>query len=173
MVLRKFQQKSIKKGIDRSIIKNNISTLNAPLRTLGVIVNSDEFRDQEKFYELAKELGLQRKDVKIITFEYLKKKAPSLKNNIVTNKDFNIRGAITNNNVLEFLDREYDAVIGYYSIENQYLDSLMAKVKSKFSIGIKGMDDRLFDLILSVNASDFESFKKELIKYFTILKYIK
>ena len=46
--------------------------------TLGFLVDEDLFNDFEKLYEVANEIGLQRKDVKIFTFIRVKKKLESV-----------------------------------------------------------------------------------------------
>jgi hypothetical protein len=168
----KLKRKSIKKKIVKNLINRDLSQRNTKLRTLGYLVNEDVFNDFEKLFEFSTELGLLRKDVKIYTFKEVKKKIPTLRQNQINNKDFSWTGEIHNQNALEFLDIQFDVLVGFYSEENEFLDIMMSKSKAKFKLGFEGSDSRLYDLILKVDPMDLERFKEELKKYLSVLKKI-
>lgn len=171
-MLKKVRQRSLKKHIDKSLIRRDVSQRNAPLKSLGFVVDEVFFNDFEKLYELGTALGLQQKDVKIFSFVETRKKLPSLRQNQITNKEFNWRGEITNQNAKEFLAVPFDALIGFYTGDHPYLNAMVAQSKAKFTIGFKGTDERLFDLLLAVVPNNFGDFKNEVIKYLKIFKKI-
>ena len=72
-----------------------------------------------------------------------------------------------------FLDTKFDALISYYTKDELELKLITALSKSKFKIGILQTDERLNDLIIKSNISEFNVFKNELFKYLTILNKIK
>ncbi len=49
---------------------------------------------------------------------------------------------------------------------------MVAQSKAKFKMGFGGADERLYDLLLAVDPSNMELFKKEAIKYLQIFKKI-
>jgi hypothetical protein len=168
----KLKRKSIKKKIVKNLIDRDLSQRNTKLRTLGYLLNEDNYPDFEQLFEFSTELGLQRKDIKIFTFIEVKKKIPTLRQNQINNKDFSWTGEIHNQNALEFLDIPFDVLVGYYSEENVFLDIMMSSSKAKFKLGFDGSDSRLYDLILRVDPMDFKRFKEEFKKYLSILKKI-
>lgn len=168
----KIKRKSLRKLTERNLAKRDLSKVNSSLRTLGFLVDEMRFQDLEVFYEFYVELGLLPKDVKVFSFIEVKKKLPSLRQNQVQCKDFNWKGVMNNQNASEFLEAEFDVLVGYYEAKNEFLDALISQSKAKFKVGFTGADERLFDLLISVNPDDAETFKAELKKYLTILKKI-
>lgn len=171
-MLKKVKHNSLKKHTDKNLKKRDISERNTSLKYLGFLVDEAFFEDFETLYEYGKELGLQRKDVKIFTFVETRRKIPSLRQNQITNKEFTLRGEIQNQNAKEFLDLPFDVLIGFYKDKHEYLGAMIAESKAKFKIGFNGADERLFDLLLTVDLQKPEAFKSEVKKYLKILKKI-
>lgn len=172
-MLKKLQKIFLKKNIDKNLLNRDISSINDQLHSIGFLVDEDMNIDLENIYDISNDLGLQRKDVKIFSFSEVKTKTPSLHQNKINNKDFTWRGEINNQNASEFLETPFDVLIGYYHHHNDYLDLLVSKSKAKFKVGFKGVDDRLFDLLIDVDPNSITDIKNELIKYLRILNKIK
>ena len=171
-MFKRIQQQFIRKRILKNLKKRDISKINEPLKTLGFLVDEDLFNDFEKLYELAGEIGLQRKDIKIFTFIRVKKKLPSLRQNQLNNKHFTWKGEIVNLNAKEFLDLPFDVLVGYYKGSHEFLNLMMSTSKAKFKVGFSGVDDRLSDLLTNVDLMKVEDFKNEFIKYLRVLNKI-
>ncbi len=171
-MLKKVKQNSLKKHIEKNLTKRDFSQRNAPLRHLGFLVDESFFNDFEKLYEFGSAWGLQAKDVKIFSFVETRKKLPSLRQNQITNKEFSWRGEISSQNAIEFLDFPFDVLIGYYKGKHEFLSSMVAQSNAKFKMGFSGADERLYDLLLAVDPTNLELFKKEATKYLQILKKI-
>lgn len=171
-MLKKVKKYSLKKHTEKKLIDRDISQRNTPLKYLGFLVDEVFFDDFELLYEFGNELGLQRKDVKLFTFVETRRKIPSLRQNQITNKEFNWRGEIHNQNAQEFLDFPFDVLIGFYKGKHEFLSAMVAQSKAKFKIGFNDADDRLFDLLLTVDLQKPEAFKSEVKKYLKILKKI-
>jgi len=171
-MLKKIKQRSFQRSIDKNLESRDISQVNAPLKSIGFLVDENVFVDLEALYDIGTSLGLQRKDVKLFSFVTFSKKAPSLRQNQIHNKDFSWKGTIDNQNANEFLDIPFDVLVGYYESSQQYLDAMVSKSAAKFKVGLQAGDERLFDLILSVDVKNTKLFKEELEKYMKILKKI-
>ncbi len=171
-MLKKVKQHSLKKHIERNLLDRDFSKRNEPLKYLGFLVDETFFDDFEMLYEFGKELGLQRKDVKLFTFVETRRKIPSLRQNQVTNKEFNWRGEIHNQNAKEFLDFSFDVLIGLYKGNHKYLSAMVAESNAKFKIGFNDADERLFDLLITVDLQQPEALKSEVKKYLKIFKKI-
>ena len=168
----KLKRRSLRKLTERNLAKRDLSKLNAPLKTIGFLVNEAVLPDVDTLYEIAKELPIVPKDIKVFSFIEVKKKLPSLRQNQVQCKDFNWKGEMSNQNASEFLGQEFDVLVGYYCGRSEFLDALISQSKAKFKIGFAGADERLFDLLLGVPPSNMKLFTSELKKYLAILDKI-
>ncbi|HBC05359.1 MAG TPA: hypothetical protein PKH16_14800 [Aequorivita sp.] len=171
-MLKKVKHHSLKKHTEKNLTERDISERNTSLKYLGFLVDEAFFDDFEMLYGFGKELGLQRKDVKLFTFVETRRKIPSLRQNQITNKEFTWRGEIHNQNAQEFLDFPFDVLIGFYKGKHEFLGAMVAQSKAKFKIGFNGADERLFDLLLAVDLQKPEAFKSEVKKYLKILNKI-
>lgn len=168
-MLKKLKKRSIKNQTAKNLDKRDLSQVNAPLKTLGFLVDEAYFQDFEKLYEYAPFLGLHRKDVKMFSFVEFKKKAPSLRLDQINNKDFSWDGMISNQNAREFLDISFDVLVGYYKGAHEFLDLMVSESNAKFKVSGSGADERLYDLLIDIDLQKAADFKNELKKYLTVL----
>lgn len=167
-MLNKVKRNSLKKHTEKNLSERDVSQRNTSLKYLGFLVDESFFDDVEILYEFGRELGLQRKDVKLFTFLETRRKTPSLRQNQITNKEFTWRGEIHNQNAREFLDFPFDVLIGFYRNQHEFLGAMVAQSKAKFKIGFNGADERLYDLLLAVDPQNTTDFKEEVRKYLQI-----
>lgn len=165
----RLKRRSLKKVTERNLAHRDLSQLNSTLKTLGFIVDEKLIQDFEPLYDFYVEFKLLPKDVKVFTFIEVKKKLPSLLQNQVQSKDFNWKGEMHNQNASEFLDKDFDVLVGYYEGKHEFLDAMISQSNAKFKVGFAGGDKRLFDLLISVKPNEIETFKLELKKYLEIL----
>ncbi len=171
-MLNKVKHHSLKKHTDKSLRDRDVSERNTPLKYLGFLVDESFFDDFEKLYEFGTELGLQRKDVKVFTFIETSRKIPTLRDNQISNKEFTWRGEIHNQSAKEFLDFSFDVLIGLYKGKHEFLEAMVASSKAKFKLGFNGDDERLYDLLLAVDPTNFDTVKTEVKKYLKIFNKI-
>jgi len=168
-MFKKLKQRSFQKVIERNLKNRDFSQVNAPLKTLGFLVNEDAFKALEQLQNSDAFFGVQSKDLKVFSFVTMSKKAPSLRQDQVSNRDFSWNGSITNLNVKEFLDIPFDVLVGYYEDKNQYLDLMITESNAKFKVGVSSADPAIYDLLIDVKLKESEAFKKELKKYLQVL----
>lgn len=171
-MFKRIKQRALQKRTVRNLRERDLTEINAPLRTLGFIVDESITTDFEQFYDFSRDLGIQRKDVKVFSFVEVKRKLPTLRQNQIQNKEFSWTGEIQNQNAREFLDIPLDVLVGYYQGNDQFMDLMVSESRAKFKVGPAGADERFFDLLIDISLTDIAGFKKELKKYFTILKKI-
>ena len=171
-MLKSLQRRYLLKKTERNLKNRDLSKLNNKVITLGFLVDEDFFNDLEKLYAISEKIGLHHKDVKIFTFMNVKKKLPSLRQNLINNKEFSWKGIIQNQNANDYLGKPLDVLVGYYKGQNCFLDLMISKSKANFKVGFKGVDDRLYDLIIDVDPLQVNKFGEELIKYLKVLNKI-
>ncbi|NND15185.1 MAG: hypothetical protein HKN89_02530 [Eudoraea sp.] len=175
------------KGIkDRFKVKSGLKFLKAELenppamvsrpkgvRSIGVIVDMDNFDRSEEFYNLITDFNLQPNGVKIIGYKgYYDTNSPYAIP-VFSDKDLGWNGDIENSYALEFLSREYDLLINYYTKENLMLQLMTIKTKARLKVGFSEVDSIFNDLILSSPLLDFDTFRIEIHKYLQVMDELK
>ena len=170
----KFKVKSGKKYLKEEL--NNLQGLNTSnkgIQTIGCIVDLDSFDHTDVFYELLEEFSLAPNAIKIIGYKSYYDKNSPYATPIFSDKDLGWKGDIENSYALEFLTREYDLLINYYTSENLLMQLMTIKTKARIRVGFGEVDKVYNDLILNVPYKDFSLFKQELSKYLKVLNEIK
>ena len=166
----KSGEKFLKQELKRPGIK---SARSKGITSVGCIVDLDQFDDSNVFYDFVDEFSLRPNSVKIIGYKTYYDKNSPYSTPVFSDKDLGWKGKIENGYALEFLSREYDLLINYYTEEKLLLQLMTLKAKSRIKVGFGGVDEKLNDLIIKTSLGDFKTFKAELKKYLVILNEIK
>lgn len=169
----KFKVKSGRKFLQQELERPSVQIdRDKGIKALGCIVDVDKFPKAESFYELINEFSLRPNAVKIIGYkrEYDKNSPYAIP--MFSDKDLGWKGAIENGYVLEFLGRDYDMLINYYTEDNLMMKLLSVKTPARLKVGFAPVDMKINDLILNTPLADFSLFKSELKKYLKVLKEI-
>lgn len=142
------------------------------ITSIACLVDLDKFEDANLFYEFVEDFGLRPNAVKIIGYKSYYDKNSPYSTPIFSDKDLGWKGDIENSYVLEFLSREYDMLVNYYTDENLLLHIMSVKTRARVRVGFKEVDPKYNDLILDTPIKDFKIFKQELKKYLKVLNEI-
>ncbi len=140
------------------------------ITSIGVIVDLDEFQKEERFFEFIDTFGLRPNAVKVIGYRSYYNANSPYATPVFSEKDLGWHGAIDNSYVSEFLSRDYDLLVNYYTKANLMLQLMSIKTRARLRVGLAEVDKDYNDLILQVPMGDFATFKKELHKYLKVLK---
>ena len=122
----KLKQKSARKYVKQLLSGPIANTKKGHgIASVGCIVDLDKFEDVNLFYQLVDEFKLRPNSVKIIGYKSFYDKNSPYATPVFSDKDLGWNGAIENGYALEFLSREYDVLLNYYSDE-QLLLQLMS-----------------------------------------------
>ncbi len=169
----KFKQKAGYKFLAKELQNPTAShTLRKGVHTVACIVDLDVFSEADSFYELVEEFSLRPNAIKIIGYKSYYDKNSPYSTPVFSDRDLGWGGKIENSYALEFLGREYDLLINYYTEENLLLQLMTVKTSARVKVGFAEVDKNLNDLILGTPIKDFKAFKKELKKYLYILNEI-
>ncbi len=142
------------------------------IKSVGVIVDLDKFPNAEAFYEFVDLFELRPNAVKIIGYKNYYDKNSPYATPIFSDKDLGWNGEIQNGYALEFLSREYDLLINYYTQKNLMLQLMTIKTKARIKVGFAEVDKTFNDIILDATIKDFDVFKKEMKKYLHVMQEI-
>lgn len=143
------------------------------ITSVGVIVDLDVFDKAEVFFQFIDEFKLRPEAVKVIGYKSYYDKNSPYATPVFSDKDLGWNGAIENSYALEFLTREYDLLVNYYTKENLMLQLMTVKTRARLNVGFAEVDRVYNDLILETPMDDFKTFKQELRKYLKVLNEIK
>ncbi|NJX14987.1 DUF6913 domain-containing protein [Tamlana crocina] len=172
MFLKGFKEKSNKKYLNKLLSERHANVNDSKIVSLGIIFNIDEVNNFEQFRKLADNIDVKPNRLKIIAFSESEKDNVNTWDACYNPKDFGWKGTVKNSELQEFLNTEFDALVSYYEDGVLELKLITALSKAKFKIGILQTDERLNDLIIKNPLKEFNSFKKEVHKYLTILNKI-
>lgn len=160
----------LKRHIEQHLKEASSALQNSGFKTVGVLVNAEEFDNKEIFYGLIEALEILNKDLKLIVYKEEKRNLPTFDQNTFSSKDFTWNGILHKPGIEEFLDRKFNIFIGYYSKQNKYLDYITSKINADLKVGLSGADQRLFDIIFKIDIQEYSVFEQELAKYIRIFK---
>lgn len=170
----KFKQKSGQNFLKRELGKKAKGIDGKKgVTSIGCIVNLDQFDDVQAFYDLALEFSLQPNAVQVIGYKEEYNKNSPYAAPMFTDRDLGWKGEIQNGYAYEFLSKEFDLLINYYTEDKLVLQLMTLHSKARLNVGFGEVDKDLNDLILNTSIKDFTIFKKELKKYLFILNEIK
>jgi Family of unknown function (DUF6913) len=169
MFLKAFKEKSNQKYVNKLLSARKAAVDSRKIRSVGVILNVNEFIDFEAFRTYLKSFGIKSNKTKIIAFNKEEKEIDFHWETYFDPKDFGWKGKINNVELQTFIDTEFDALISFYKEDVLELNSITAQSKANFKIGLSNTDQRLYDLIIDVKPKEFALFKNELKKYLIVL----
>lgn len=169
MILKVFKEKSNQKYINKLLNAKRVAIHRAKITSVGVILNVSEFSDFDAFQIFFKSLGLSETKIKMIAFVEDSKQSKVLWDVSTSPKDFGWKGKINNSDLLSFINTKFDVLISFYRQNHLELDVITASSKANFKVSLINEDERLYDLMIDVQTTEFNLFTTELKKYLTVL----
>ena len=169
----KFKQKSGQKYLKNELLNTHeLDRKRKGLNLVGVIVDLDSFPDAEAFQKLVQLFNLRPNGVKIMGYRAFYDKNSPYSTPVFSDKDLGWKGAVENSYALEFLSKEYDLLINYYTKDSLILKLMTVKTKARIKVGFSEIDASLNDLIIQTPMKDLNTFKSELKKYLSVMNEI-
>lgn len=172
MILKALKEKSNRRCLNKLLSKRQKFFNNDSIRSLGVVINMDEFGSFDVFQNLAATLKIRPEKLNIIGFSEKGNHSLNFWDLCFHSHDIGWNGSIKNLDLEAFLKTKFDVLISYYEHEILELKLITALSSASFKIGVFQTDNRLNDLILKTPVSDFELFRRELMTYLKVLKKI-
>jgi len=163
----KFNLKELKKQAKKTKKKPDSIGL------IGVLASSSLFGSYDISRNLSQKLNKPHKNLEIIIFENLKDDFVTQHYNTFSEKDFGMYGKPKAQNLIDFINTEYDLLINYCSPNSIFANvvALRSKASLKATFANKEYAD-LYDFTIDVDTNKVDVFNDELAKYLQILKLI-
>lgn len=172
MILKAFKANSNQKYINKLLNARQVAVSNMKMKSVGVILNMNEFSDFDAFRNYFNQLGISQSKIKIIAFVEDAKDANPLWDTYFNPKDFGWKGKIKNVDLQSFIDTKFDVLISYYTNDSLELKLITAASNANFKVGLSQEDKRMYDLMINVKTKQIELFNSELTKYLHVLNKI-
>ena len=170
MILKGFKEKSNQKFINKLIDSRKAAVSSKKIESVGIILNLSEFDDFETLRIFFESLKLNPNKIKIVGFTEDVKLVEASIELLYSEKQVGWKGKLKNNELISFINTNFDVLISYYKQDNLELNLVTALSKANFKVGLSNNDERLHDLILDIDPNKFDVFRNEFVKYLTILK---
>ena len=86
-----------------------------------------------------------------------------------TEKDIDWKGVVIDASLESFLAHPFDLLIGYFNVNNLHLEYCALKSKATFKVGFSGVNDKIYDLVISENPNNIDSYMTVAKKYLKLL----
>jgi len=169
-------------GIKEHILKKHINKLMAqahqkativkPIKQIAILNNTTSKLDFKSLKYLQKSLGISSDRFSIFTIKQKNDNYNELRGIVATKEDISIFGKIKSPEITEFLSKKYDLLIDLTQANNSIEKYFSLSIPSGFRVGYN-TDEKIYDLMLSIEKGDIHTFTDEMCKYFTILGLIR
>ena len=174
MILKGLKRNALKKSVE-SHIKSRKSRAKevSNIRNLAVLIDASQSVNILSVVKLANELGVKSDNLKVMGYKEDQKEISDDKDaDYYNDKSFGVGGSVKSNSLNDFINKDYDILINFYSESKLELDYVAAASKAKFKVGFAEIDNRINDLVIGSADQDTNLFISELKKYLKILQII-
>ncbi len=174
MIFKGLKNRALKKGFEAELKKRKPSGGIKQLKTLAVLIDASNGVNILSLVKVADELGVKSANLKVIAYkkDYNEKEGHVGEANYFNDKGVGNTGSFKSGLLQEFVSKEYDVLINFYTENHALINYVAAASKAKFKIGFGEVDNRINDLVIESVKGNTNIFIAELKKYLKILNII-
>tara|TARA_B100000767_G_scaffold274228_1_gene306577 strand:+ start:5314 stop:5823 length:510 start_codon:yes stop_codon:yes gene_type:complete len=140
------------------------------VKKIAILVDASIGIGSEFFLRLSKDFNIPEFQISLFLFGN-GLMLESQYNQILKKKEVNY-WSVFKGELLDFCKGDYDLIINYYNTTNILFSLVSIRTDHKLSVGFRGADHRVNDVVFDIDPTDKITFKKELIMYMKILNKI-
>jgi len=171
MFFKGIKRKSAQKHIEKALKINEVKH-GGKIKSLAVLVDAAVYPDFPFFRELTEVFSIPKESIEVLYYHPDKKVAEQFSGIMYTSSQLGFNGVIKNDDVLCFVEKNYDALLNFYNEDNLMLNLVSTKFKAKFKIGFSGVIKGGNDFSIATELNNISVFTFELKKYLSILNKI-
>ncbi|SEB53640.1 hypothetical protein SAMN04489761_1270 [Tenacibaculum sp. MAR_2009_124] len=166
-----FKYKSIEKQYNKLKEKNIVSNnKGGKVKSVAVILDNASLENVITS-NLASKLNFDKKNITFLVYRNFSKKDEEVPK-FFTEKEIGFNASLKSDNLKNFVKNDYDLLINYTKSSNLYTNVITLHSQAKLKAGFAGIDDKLFDIVVSDATFNEAVLNQELKKYLTILNKI-
>ncbi len=172
MAFRKFKEYSLLKKINKELksIPESRTPNSKKIHSVAILTSNDIFNEVDIVAQVKNNFDTVR-NVHIYSFRNYKKTDEKTYKHF-TEKDIDGRGRIKDTSFESFLESPFDLLIGYFDTNNLYLEYAAIKSQATFKVGFANVNDKIYDVLVSENPQNSQSFMEVSKKYLHLLDKI-
>lgn len=169
MIFNALKKKALKKIVNQSQLTPWNAGEERKIETVGIVLEKGETAALEKIQKSLHKLGIKPENIQVLIY-----KANSAVNNGKVSSfklsDFNNSGNTDKKEIRNFIDRQYDLLISYYTKEVAPLLWVTTQTKARLKAGISTVKAKVNHFSLEISVMDAEQYINNLIQYIGNLK---
>ena len=169
MISKLLRKWVFEKELDRNMSNKQLDA-SFKINKIAIIVDPISAVDSKFFLNLANIFKISELQINLLLLDKNSKLEKQYQQ-IFNPQEVNFWGRFKGD-LLSFCEPEYDLLINYYNKIDYDFSLISVRTNHKLSVGFSGADARINDVVFDFDPKDKETFKKELLKYMTILNKI-
>ncbi|KDN56408.1 DUF6913 domain-containing protein [Flavobacterium seoulense] len=162
----------VKKMLKNSLLNVKSGSLDGIVKTIGIVVDESHFAATQLLINEFIANGIAKEDIELLIYKSKSSLDSGLKVIKLESGHLNWKAQITNEEVNNFIAKDFNLLVNYYDIEKAILLTVTNESKAKFKVGFSTINKRLNNLIITTGLENHAVFVEELFKYLKILNKI-
>lgn len=172
MFLNGLKTKSIIRKLKNEVASRTYVPSGTPIRSIGILQEEAVPFDKKNREQLAKVLGIQEKDIEILTYVTTLSKDQKEVEGTYSVKSIGWNGIAKTASLKTFIAKDFDILLSYYTEDRLPLRWVSGLSKAVFKVGLIKEEESLHDLVITTATGEETVFINELEKYLRILKIL-
>jgi len=143
------------------------------LEKIALIQRDDQDLQEKYFNQLIKILNCKKENVFVLNYKESIPEERETESHLFSSKDIGWNATLKSVSLKEYVERDYDLLISFYTDENLALASLTTLTNAAFKVGLKASESMPYDLSIQTSTNEQAIFISELERYLTLLKITK
>ena len=169
MFLKFIKDLSIKRVLNNSSDTVNYTEHEKKIQTVGVLIDETTFSNKEEFIQKLLDYGISIENLSVLVFKDNYRKKEEVLDPHFSFKNISWLGTIESQQVKDFVSKDFDLLISYYTENKAPLRLVTHLSKAKFKVGFVSVDNRYNHFLIDTQIENYTLFTNEMFKYLRIL----
>lgn len=161
----------------KKILKNSSATVTnvafeKRIQTVGIIIDETSFANKDEVLQLLINNGFSKEKLSLLVFKNHYKKKEVVLEPHYSFKNISWLGTIENQEVKDFIAKDFDLLISYYDENKTPLQLVTHLSKATFKVGFLAVDTRHNHFLIDTQPENYSLYINEMFKYLRILNKI-
>ncbi|CAL2082720.1 DUF6913 domain-containing protein [Tenacibaculum dicentrarchi] len=176
-MIAKLKKKSIQKFYNKTIVKKQaenqqkqVGKQQCKIKKIAILLDNESL-EKIVIANLTNHFPFKKNDITVLIYRSFDKKQEALPT-FFTDKEIGFKAGLKSDNLKNFVKNEYDLLINYVKTPNLYVNTITLLSQARLKVSFAGVDDRLYDIVISDEGLNETVLNQEIKKYLIILKKI-
>jgi hypothetical protein len=172
MFLKLIKDLSVKRVLNNSSESVTVVAFDKKIQKVGLLIDETSFANKVDFIQLLVTNGFSKENLSLLVFKDNYKKKEEVLEPHYSLKDISWLGTFENQEVKDFIAKDFDLLISYYHENKPPLQLVTHLSKASFKVGFYSVDTRHNHFLIDTKPENYRLFISELFRYLKILNKI-